>query len=411
MRRLNATSGLRGAGAALIAVAVLAGSATAQPAAEPEPVPAEEPGAAAVEVSVRGHLQLWWTVFEQAENGLLQPITADEAADVTSGFSLRRARLASDFETSWMRARLSLRLENSPPGLLDAYLAVPLYRTHAELWVGQMKVPSTYEVARSSQALDFITRSLFSQRVVDLALISSPSLSSPRFAGVRTYLRDTGVALKGSLRGGSYFLMVGNGLGANSFIGGPEMKQEMYTNSFGAYFYAARVGYAILGEQAAAVGYPVAVEAGAHASYNYHPNALLDDERTVVDVERMTWSTDLRVAILDRARLHAMFGAGSVGDEIDYDGRDDYRFTGWDVGVVVAALPGLVDVGVRYDGYAEERYENGFIDTLHTVTAGASYRPRPRLELELNYKWKHLDSDSEPEIDDNALLLMVQGRL
>ncbi len=397
----------RCASTALALLAVLAGYASAQPMAQPEP----DPQATPIDVSVHGHLQLWWTVLEQAENGLIQPLTGDEAADQTSGFSLRRARLASDFETAWMRARLSIRLENSPPGLLDAYLAIPLYCTYAELWVGQMKVPSTYEVERSSQDLDFITRSLLSQRLVDLALIHSPSLSSPRFAGVNTYLRDTGVAIKGRLRGGSYFLMVGNGLGANSFIGGPELKQEIYTNSLGAYFYAARIGYAILGEQDADAGSPVAIEVGAHASYNYHPDALLDDERTVVDIERMTWSTDVRVAILGRARLHAMFGAGSVGDEIDNDGRDDYRFKGWDVGVVIAALPERVDLLARYDGYADERYQNGFINTLHTVTAGASYRPRPRLELQLNYKWKHLDSDSEPEIDDNLLLLMVEGLL
>jgi len=413
--------------AGLWAVAAGAGAepSDAEPGAEPSSPETPAPPAAdeqstpsrtifegdAVRLGLGGQLQLWWTVHEQNENGLLQPLSSDEAAQEASGFSIRRARLWTDLETEHLRARLSLRLEGSPPGLLDAYLAVPLYQQYIELWGGQMKIPSTYEVGLPSADLDFVTRSLLSQRATDLALSQSPSLSSPRFNGVRTYLRDVGVGLKGRVLGGRYFLMVGNGFGANQFIGGSEFKQEIYSNSFGAYFYAGRLGYEILPRAEDGSGDPVALELGGHFSWNEHPDVVLDDERTVLDVRRRSWSGDLRLWLGKLVKLTGLFGGGAVLDDLDNDDKDDYAYRGWEGALVLSPLPGTLDFAHRYEGFAHERYENGAVDTLHVWTLGASWTPLTELKLQLNYKWKMLDSDREPERDDNALLLMAQGLL
>jgi hypothetical protein len=296
-----------------------------------------------------------------------------------------------------VRGCVSLRLEGSPVALLDAYAVLPLRGELAELWAGQMKVPSTHEVDTPSEALDFGTPGGFSSVAADYALARSPSLAS-RLTGVRTYDRDLGVGVKGSAAPLSYFVMVGNGLGANRFVGGPGARQEVYANSFGAHFYGARLSLRPL----------PAIEIGGHASWNDHPNAVLDDKRTVLDIRRASASVDLRVAPVERIAFVAMYGAGRVEDDIDYDGRADYRYRGWEAKLTAWVAPRRLRAGVRYDAFGEESYENGAEDILHAATAGLSWFPGEGLRLQAEVRRNILESDANPDLDDDLVLVTGQ---
>lgn len=357
---------------------------------------AERP-ADAPSLEIHGYAQLWWTVYEGAENGLRQPVTGEAAADHASGFLLRRVRLTGDFRAGPVRGRVGVRLEGSPIALLDAYAVLPLHGRAAALWAGQMKIPSTYEVEMPKEALDFATLSHVSATATDYALSRSPALAS-KLTGIRTYDRDLGVGVKGAVSALRYFAMIGNGLGANRFVGGPSTRQDVYANSFGAYFYGARLAWRIA----------PAVEIGGHASWNDHPNAVLDDKRTVVDIRRASGSVDLQVAPTRRLAFTAMLGAGRVGDDIDNDGRTDYRYRGGEVKLLAWLLPDRLRAGLRYDAFADESYENGAEDVLHTGTAGVSWHPGPGLRVQLEFQRNVLDSDANPDLDDDLFLLTGQ---
>ncbi len=353
---------------------------------------------------VEGYLQVRWTAWEQVENGLRQPVTWEDAADVSSGFSLHRVRLSGAWRRGALHARISIRLENSPVTLSDAYGHLPLGGQRAVLYLGQMKIPATYEIGTSSRGLDLLSRSELSGRLADLALCRSPALSSPRFNGARAYLRDAGVGLKGMLEMGAlggldYFLMVGNGLGANRFIGGDEKRQEIYANEVGAYFYGLRL-------ELQPSRYEDGLRIGGHYSYNHHPNLLLDDKRTVLDLERRSFSADVRLTVLERLRLTAMYGGGVVADDFDHDGKDDYRYSGWELKAILRIRAGF-EAGLRVDTFFDEYYENGREARLLSITAGVNWRPNPHLRLQANYKHKDLDSEVNPELDDDSVIVQV----
>jgi hypothetical protein len=385
-------------------------AAHAQNGPDPRPVAGERAATTTLELS--GYAQLWWTIWEQVENQLRQPHSRDPAADIVSGLSIRRARLAASFEHGALRGRLSLRLEGSPVALSDAYVVLPLAGSRAEFWAGQMKVPSTYEVNASSANLDFVTRSQLSDEIADLSLCTSPALSSPRFNGAKTFQRDLGLALKGRISGCSYFAMVGNGLGANRFVGGAERKQEVYANPPGAHLYALRIVYRLPGASSArgASRWQPDLALGGHVSWNHHPNIVLDDERTVLDLERHSWSLNLRGRVLQRLHATALYGAGVVGDDFDGDGRDDYRYAGWEMKVIAELIAERLFLGLRVDRFTDERYENGYEEHSTAFTFGATVIPRTRTRLQLNYKHKVLDA-AQPDPADDALLLMAQVRL
>lgn len=354
------------------------------------------------------YLQVWWIPWEQAENGLRQPITGDEAADVASGFGIHRARVGVSFERSGLSARVSLRLEGSPVALSDAYLRLPVWGDRAILQIGQAKVPSTYEIATSSRRLDFLSRGRLSSEIVDLALVRSPSLSSPRFNGARARLRDLGAGLTGDLGSASYHFMVGNGLGANQYVGASEQKQEIYANEIGAHFYAARIeGHLLRRDDTGDDRYADRVDLGGHLSVNHHPNLVLDDKRTVLDVKRRSWSTDATVALLARLRLTGLFGGGVVGDDFDHDDKDDYRYRGWELKAVLKALDRL-EVGLRLDEFTEEYYENGSENRHRSLACGLTWYPRESVRIQANYKHNTLKSDVNLDLDDDSLMLQIQ---
>ncbi len=378
-------------------------------AVSPEP-DETEPSKEPVKVRIGGYLQLWWTIKEGTENGKLQPLTGDEAAQEASGFSFRRARLSTNISREHFRAKLELALEGSPR-LMDAYGVWSAIDRKLEVWAGQMKIPSTYEVETSSTELDFATRSAFSKAVSNWSLCRSPTVSSPLY-GIRTYLRDTGLGIKGEIGGGKYFLMVGNGLGANLGVGGAENKQFIYANSFGAYFYGARVSYdlaQVLGQKKKEPLFP-SLTVGGHYCINRHPDLIFRDEKTVMDIERESWSLDLRVNIMNRVKLTGMVGRGLVLDDFDNDDKIDYLYSGWELKAVATLIPEHLKAGLRYDVYSEEFFENGAKEKFSTYTIGLTCSVKPSLRFQLNYKWKELSSKTNPDTQDNVFLLTAQLR-
>jgi hypothetical protein len=351
-------------------------------------------------------------IAEQAENGVNEPVTGDAAAAESSGFQFRRARLNTDLdlEKGLLQLRLGLRLEGNP-GLLDACAAVRPLGKHLELLAGQMKVPSTYEVAVQPTEMDFPSMSLFSERVTDWSLARSMAQVSP-FSGARSYYRDAGLAIKGEAYGASGFLMVGNGLGANQFVGASENKQFVFANSFGSYFYGIRLGFdpmPLLGRSLPR-GFPVrSVRLGGHASWNRHPNIVMNDEKTVVDLRRRSWSLDLQADVLGCVRLTGMMGAGFIEDDADWDGKTDYAYRGWEVKAMVVIVPEWFEAGGRYDAYWDERHESGDDDIRHAWTFGATFTWKPHVKVQFQYKRKILDSASDPDLRDDIFLIAIQA--
>jgi len=63
--------------------------------------------------NVEGNLSLWWDIYENNENGIMQPSTREPAADVVSGFNLKQGRIIFNYEDEkkMLGAKFQLRLE------------------------------------------------------------------------------------------------------------------------------------------------------------------------------------------------------------------------------------------------------------------------------------------------------------
>jgi len=365
------------------------------------------------ELVLGGLVQLWACLHEEVENGLRQAYSHDNAVDEASGFSFRRVRFYSlaNFYDGLLKAKFEIRFEGGGPGLLDAWAAWDPLDGALKVMAGQMKIPSTYEVERSSAELDFANRSFFSENVTEWSLSRAAAMASP-FSGVKTYMRDLGLAVKGELGGFDYFFMLGNGLGANAFIGGRERKGRLFTNAFGAWFYGAAVSvdlFEFLKKPAA--GFPLrCAEVGGHYCVNLHHDSVLSDERTTVDLVRRSWSLHIRTDILGRVRVTAMLGGGAIRDDFDHDGKDDYAYSGWEIKVMGVILLDRLEVGFRVDSYEDERLESGDVKTRRTYSFVINFSPIRHLRFQLHYQIKTLTSETELDLDDNCLLLSGQFR-
>jgi hypothetical protein len=357
----------------------------------------------APEIKVGGYLQLWALFFEQAENGLREPYTGDEAADLASGFDLNRARLDFDWSAGAVDGKVELRLEGTP-GLLDAYGEVPILGNSIFFRAGQQKIPSSYEIAESSAELDFAVRSVISEKIGGYALSASPNTTSQLY-NIKTYYRDLGAGVKADFGFLKLFYMLGNGLGANLWVGGREKKQYAFTNDAGAYFHGLRADFITVDSNSSIIQ---RLRFGGHFSINQHYDMVLNDERTVFDLERTSWSVDTAAKIFGRVRLTAMYGAGVVDDDFDADGKTDYEYSGWEVKAVVEVLPETFEAGARYEAFTGEFNENGAPGTLYSATIGVTWNADNNTRVQLDYRWKLTDSPSDPELGDNWLILVMQ---
>jgi hypothetical protein len=362
--------------------------------------------APAAGLTLGGYVQLWY-LYEQAPNGKLQDVTGDMGAQEASGFNVYRARLTAS--GTWEKAGMSvqLRMEGGSLGLLDAYGYWQVLGTALEIDAGQMKIPSAWEVAVPDDQLDFATRSRFASEVANWSLSKSSFSTSP-FYWVQTQNRDLGAAVKGELRGLSYFAMIGNGLGAGNYIGADESRGFVYANSFGAYFYGARLTYDLLTEFREALGFPAVLVVGGHYCINNHPNFIYNDAKTVLDIMRSSWSVDARLGLFDILRITGMYGEGVVNDDYDADGQTDYTYNGWEVGAMVVIVKDLLEAGARLDGYSWNRAVTSGWANANALTAGVNLSWTSHLRIQLNYKYKFQTGDLTQATDTNVLVLSAQ---
>lgn len=357
-------------------------------------------------VHIGGYLQLWY-IYEGVENGKRQRLTNDEAAQQASGFSFNRARVYIENIDGKLRGKISAKLESGTPSMLDAYVHYLLIKDNLQLRAGQMKIPSTYEVETSSSNLEFATRSRFTDNVANWSLSKSTSSISP-FTSVQTYYRDLGVAIRGNLYGFTYHCMISNGLGANLFVGGNESRQFVYTNTFGAYFFGTRLSWDIM-RLFHLVDFPVSsFRLGGHRNRNRHPNILYNDTKTVLDIDRESWSSDIQIIIFNRIRLTGMYGKGVVEDDFDNNNEPDYRYHGYELRVIVEILKDRLEAGFRFDSYTDENSIFGGEETMKTYTLGINYYIPPGLRMQPNYKWKRLEGELNIETNDDIFILSAQ---
>ncbi len=342
----------------------------------------------------------WWNIIEEVENGLIQAGSLDQAADVASGFSFRHGRVTLDIESPHGKvgALIRIRLEERTD-IIDfwgAYHGAPWLN----IYIGQMKVPSTFEVLTSYQKLDFATRTTFGQNVGDYSLSRTPYISS--IMAVKSYHRDLGLAWKGVFSNRertllSYFLMISNGIGANRYIGGRESGEYIFTNRFGDFYYGLRL-------EAMPVDW---VTIGAHFSMNTHDDIALGERGPVFDIDRSVWTVDLRAQLAWGLRVAGFFGDGDMNDFFDAQRyRFDYR--GWGLWTLKAFLKDRIELGLRYDSFTTEFNEDGNETTQRNWTFGVNFRLQENLRLQLNYTDKETLNDFEPDVDDNILFMNFQ---
>ncbi len=364
-----------------------------------------------------GQIQTWATLYEQMEetDELYQFPSGDPAAQVASGFSLARVRagVRLGLLDGLLQMVLSMRLERGP-AVLDAFGAVRLHDAFG-IAVGQQKIPGPWENLVASRNLDFILRPIISESISDYSL-SRTTYPSSLFYGIHSYLRDLGIAVFGDVRTGPgrlrYRLMLGNGLGANKFIGGGTSKEYIISNA-GQFFLGARIE---------AADFFDVVTLGGHVTWNRHDDMVFNSGRTVYDLNRLTWSGDLRISIPRTGiRIGGLYGGGLIDDDYDDDGRTDVRFHGWKCRLVlrlndpISAAMGspflpdhVIEIGGRFEQYVYEWNESGSRIIRSVWTIGASWRFRTYASLVLNYMIRKTEDPSLRDLDDDALLLQVQ---
>ncbi len=367
--------------------------------------------------SISGYMQTLITVYEQAQDmeGLFQHPSGDEAANTVSGFSLHRARIGADIDIyRGLGVDVQVRLDK-PVGLLNFYMRYSVADWFT-VQLGQRKIPGPWENMAASNRLDFITRSNVSSWVADYSL-SRSFHSSSHFAGNRSYLRDLGLAFTGDvdIRIGAfrYLLMVGNGLGANLFIGSTARKEFIIANA-PQFFYGARVDLLDL--------FGV-VSVGGHATWNRHDDIVINSGRTILDLDRMSWSGDLRVTVPKTGlRLVGMLAGGTIDEDFDANGQGDLAYSGWEARALwnlsefvrwLTPVGWLAEhrfeVGGRFDRYLSQSNQSGPRNRQDDWTLGVGYAFRDLVRVQLNYMWKNTRDPSLPELDDDVLFLCIQA--
>jgi len=349
---------------------------------------------------IEADTSFWWTINEQVENGVIQSGSGDAAADTASGFNFKQGRLGFLIQSpdGKVEGLIRIRLEERTD-IIDFWGAYH-FAPWASVYVGQMKVPSTAEVLAPDHLTDFISRTTFGQNVGDYALSRTPYISS--FMAVKSYNRDMGVALKGTLPDRNdprftYFLMVSNGIGSNNYIGGRESSEFLYTNEFGDYFYGVRLE-----------GRPWSfLTVGAHYSTNSHDNVLIQDKKTVVDLRREVWSADTELRFPFGLRVAGFYGQGTMDD---FFNSQSYRFDygGWGAWAIQSLLDNRLELGLRYDSFTAEFQEDGNETAQNHWTYGVNWMPNPYLRLQLNYEWKDTVNEFTSDLDDDILYMNIQ---
>jgi hypothetical protein len=367
-------------------------------------------------VEVFGYGQFWLTAYEQMERvgGVRQNPSQDFGTDHTTGLSIARARLGARlFSPEYMLGLYAQTRLDRDGGLLDLVARFAPGPWFA-LELGQMKIPSTRENLSDDRELDFILRTTISNSLADYALARSRFTES-LLAGAASQARDLGLAVKGeipiSLVCLRYFFMLGNGLGANLFIGGDTRREFVLTNG-PRFFYGGRLEVADALDIA---------RLGVFGSYNKHDDMVLNSGRAVYDLDRLAGAVDVRLAIPGTGvSLTGLLGGGRIREDFDGDGRDDLRYSGWASALVWNLIPLLVrlgapepaltralELGFRFDAYYSDVDETGQSEREYNWTVGATYRLVEHLKLQLNYVARRSSDPRNPDFANDILFASV----
>jgi hypothetical protein len=371
--------------------------------------------------SVYAYFQQWLTVYEQMEDmrGLYQHPSNDEAQDAASGFRLANARVgmrATTVDQTFGFVAL-LRLEKDP-GILDLY-GTARVAPWLTLMAGQFPFPSVYENLKPNSELDFLLRSQIASALADYSQ-SRTTHASSLFYGNRSYRRDMGVAFRTEMEPGGLpirtFGMVGNGLGANLYIGGSTNREFVIANEPLDWFYAGRLEIE---------PWPGVVTVGGHTSYNRHGNIVFNSGRAVLDIRRFTYSADLQFDYEPSGVRGAVaYGAGENLDDWDDDGQVDFAYDGWEwrfiarLNPLLEALtdwPALHDhafeLGFRYDELVTESDESGVEIRHRNYTSALNYLYQDFIKVQANWIVRRTEDPYNPDLGDNAFILSLQGML
>lgn len=369
------------------------------------------------DVDLWAYLQVWATMWQEAEAvaGYSQPITGDEATDTTTGFALGRLRIGSDARVldGLIGLHLHVKLEGSVQAL-DAFVDITP-GSWLSVRIGQYRVPSTWENMVENRQLDFPLRSLVSRAVADYAL-SRAHYSASQLGGNRSYRRDLGVGLEGEIEAGPvplrYWLMIGNGLGANRWIGS-EGRQFAVTNA-PQFFYGTRLEVE---------PYRDWITLGGHFTHNRHDDMALGGSRVAIDIDRRSWSGNVRLAAPPiGSRIDVMYAGGVIAEDYYGDEKDDLRYSGCAGQLVIGlstALRNLFDVawpeahdlelGSRYALYSYEVDESEHPTDQTDISVGVTYLFRDVIGVHLDYTRQRTDDPTEADLDDDFVMLMFQA--
>jgi hypothetical protein len=366
----------------------------------PCPAAADEETGSYPTLDMEATASFWWTIYEQVQNGLIQQGSGDRADEYASGFSFRHGRIAFILGSPKGDLQLLLRIRlDERTDIVDFYGGW-LPAEYIRIYIGQMKVPSTAEVLAPYNDLDFASRTTFGRKVGDYSMTRTPYISSVMAA--KSYDRDLGLTVKGSYPGDSqweirWFLMAGNGMGANRYIGGRENEEFLYTNSLGDMYFGGRLEF----------GPAHWLTAGFHASSNSHSDVALGYRGPVMDIDRKVWSADIAVGHPDAPRLYGFYGAGEMDDFFDAL-QYLYDYSGWGLQGVWPMLEGRLELALRFDRFVSESGCDGNETTQDNWTAGINWSPLEHLRLQLNYVSKNATNEFESDIDDDILYMNFQ---
>ncbi len=345
-------------------------------------------------LDISGLLQLKWLMYEN-----MDPDNNDDDQVQSSGFAVRRARLVFDFyyPQSDLKGKIQVRFED-PVQLYDL-IGIWQPRREFSLHMGQMKFPTVYEVFVSAGDLDFIERSQLARMIADYSLARTRCKSD--LDNFRACNRDIGVGLKGRLDLGrehdvlQYFVMAGNGLGANLDLGGSGASGDIKSEEAGAYFWAARLDFS-----------PIqGLVLGGHFNRNLHNDLVVDGNS--YDVDRMSWSGDVRLSLPGGVRLTAMYGAGLVDDDNDGNGKTDYAYSGYEFSALWTLLDEQLTLGARYDTIQWEIEESDDLSQWRDLTFAVNVTPTKPLIIRFNYIHREFVSDLSGDGDRDDILVML----
>ena len=153
---------------------------------------------------------------------------------------------------------------------------------------------------------------------------------------------------------------------------------------------------------------------------------VLNSGRKVFDLNRTSWSGDVRVAVpLAHIRLTGMYGAGRIRADYDRDDNGDLAYSGWEGRAVWnvsdfvgqfghQALTFLArhrfEVGVRFDTYGSRVNDKREDETTQdNWTASFNYGYRDWLKVQVNYVWRQTQHPADPDLGDDILFVNFQG--